>query len=113
LLPYARADALRVVAVAHEGAERERLLLEAWDAAPRGGAFSGMRSLADLSPLLAEVPPATVRPRWERSLKQAVSSRRAALQELTALADVVVALGGPDTAAEVATALDDVDRWWL
>jgi hypothetical protein len=112
LLPDTRADALRVVASAEEGAERERLLLEAWDAAPKGGAFSGIRTLTELAPLLGEVARARVRPQWERSLEHAISSRSAALQELTALADVVVALGGPDTAAEVATALDDVDRWW-
>jgi hypothetical protein len=112
LLPEWRADALRIVAAAQTGAEHERLLLEAWDAAPKGGAFWGVRSLADLAPVLAEAPPDTIRPRWERSLEAAVGSRRATLQELTALADVVVALGAADAAAEVVTALEDVDRWW-
>ncbi|GAA0909696.1 hypothetical protein Vau01_124070 [Virgisporangium aurantiacum] len=110
--PETRAHALRVVAAAHEGTERERLLLEAWDAVPKSGSYTGRQCLVDLAPLMAEASPAAVRPRWERSLEAAVRSRPTILIELTALVDVVLALGRDRTAAEIVTALDDIDRWW-
>ncbi len=107
-----RADALRIVAAAQEGHERERLLLAAWDAAPRGGSWKGIQSLTTLAPLLAEAAPSTIRARWERSLETATVSRPAALEELTALADVVVALAGSQAVVDMVSVLDDVDRWW-
>jgi hypothetical protein len=113
LLPELRVEALGAVAQAHEGAERERLLFEAWDSALKGGSRSRIGSLTELAPLLVETGTAAVRRRWERSLAVAIGTRPAALRELTALADVVIALGGSGTvAADVAQALDDVDRWW-
>jgi len=112
LLSDDRAAALRIVAAAHEGNERQRLMLEAWDAAPRGDSWRGVGVLTALGSLIAEGPPSIVRPRWEGSLEMATRSRSATLQELMALAEVVVALGGPRTVAEVVSALDDIDRWW-
>jgi len=106
------AEVLIQVAEPQQGSERERLLLAAWEAATTGGSWRDIRTLSTLGPLLARLPRESLRPRWEHSLEVATRSRAAVLQELTALVPVVTTLGGPDAAATVLSAVEDVDRWW-
>jgi hypothetical protein len=97
---------------AEAGDARDQLLLAAWDAAPKGGAFSGVAVLVELGPHLAKLPSEVLFEPWAESLRRASRSRRPVLQELEALADVIAALGGRDAVADVVAAVEDVDRWW-
>lgn len=86
--------------------------MEAWENAPKSGAFSGTRIIESLAPLIAELDPRQTSSRWCADLERASRDRRLLLNELRALAPLVARLGGQDGILSVVTAVDEIAKWW-
>jgi hypothetical protein len=70
-------------------------------------------ALAKVAPLLAELPKETLYSLWRQTQPALVRrTRDGLLADLSALAPVVVALGGVDALREAIAAVRDVGEWW-
>lgn len=71
------------------------------------------RALAALAIELANLHPAVLYPLWAKGTRRlAVRSRRNFLNDLQALAPIILGLGGADATAEIIKTIHDIGRWW-
>lgn len=70
-------------------------------------------ALIALADKLSKIQPGELFPLWENTLHSlSLRTRRDFLQDIAALAPVIYALGDRAAVAEVASAIQDVARWW-
>jgi hypothetical protein len=108
-------DRARVLAAALPLVAPERrpgLAREAWELPSQSGVFWGTETLAELAPHLAELPAADAYQCWHSYLARPGMTRAHTLAEVAALAPLLAAIGGPEQLAGVATAIEDIQRWW-
>jgi hypothetical protein len=86
--------------------------MQAWQSAPKGGAFQGVGILESLAPLLTELDSALTSSRWRADLERASRERRSALEELQALAPLLARLGGGEGVLATAQAVEEIGKWW-
>ena len=108
-----KARALSYVAPLVDPERRPAVVMEAWQNAPKSGAFSGTGIMESLAPLIAELDPRQTSSQWRAGPERASRERRLVLDELRALAPLVARLGGRDGVLSVIEAADEVAKWWL
>jgi hypothetical protein len=70
-------------------------------------------ALSDLAPHLASHSSSALVKLWNKALQPLSARERSEfLSDLKALTPVILALGGPQAAEELASAIVDVGRWW-
>jgi hypothetical protein len=70
-------------------------------------------ALAALASPLAKIPRELLLPVWKKTLDHSATRLRSdLLSDLSALAPVIAALGGPEAIEEACRAIEDVGRWW-
>jgi hypothetical protein len=85
--------------------------LEAARAIKQEGSRS--EALAALTARLATRPTASLYPLWSRTLPVLASrTRRALLADLRGFLPVILRLAGPQAAADIFRAIQDVGQWW-
>jgi hypothetical protein len=106
----AQVDALLPLVPYVSEPQRGRALVEVMLA---GWWWGDYQAQARLAVPLAVLPPAYLNPAWNELLpRMAASTRAELLSGIHALTPAIVSLGGPEAAAEVFSAIQDVGRWW-
>src|SRR5262249_36521091 len=110
----ARAEVLSGLAPHLGEPERSRALAEALAAARAiRDVESRAEALSGLAPRLVSLPGSSLVRLWSNVLhNSSVRERRGLLSDLKALSPLILALGGPEGAREVASAILDSGRWW-
>jgi hypothetical protein len=92
--------------------DRRDLAGEAWALVDQADPLMRDTRLTKLAPYLAQLSTDEAYRRWHDDLRRASDVRWGTLREVAVLAPLIASMGGAEQLADIAAAIEDVQRWW-
>jgi hypothetical protein len=92
--------------------DRRDLAREAWALVDEADPLMRDRRLTKIAPHLAQLSIDEAYGRWHDDLRRSSEVRWGTLREVAVLAPLIASMGGAEQLADIAAAIEEVQRWW-